>query len=559
MDLAEIGSLQELSDEEFRVKLAQLVAIAQKDRQENALRYYTPVSKTAARVWESDARVFAIGGGNGSGKTEQVLAFAIACATGVFPDSMKHVAAKRFRGPIRVRIVCGSITTVLYPTMLPKLQWWNWTGVDQPGGERGHWGWIPPYCLKDREWSRSWTEKLRMLTVLCRDPDDPNRVLGESVIQFMSYDQDPTDFASGDYHIVIHDEPPPLAIWTENEARTMRVAGRLLLSMTWPDDPSIPMDWIFDKVYEPGMAETQGARDVEWVNLYTTDNPNLNQEAVAKQSQAWSEEMRRVRLYGQPIRFSNRVHPLFTDQTQHWCFSCGKTTITQENPRANSILDALLCTACGGVNVTAFNHVREFDAADKWPSIWVIDPHPRKPHMGLWVMVDPCDDWWVVDEFSVDGDPTDVRKRVDEIEQRHGLLVASRLMDPNMGASPSSSKRGKTWQSDFDEAGLLCELADDSEVGRKHINQYMKPDERRLQPRIHVHPRCSLTIAQTKRYVWDEYKRAAEKDQKQTPKPKHDDFPTCLKYVMNSQPTFSMLKGAGRVFHRIGTRRGAYG
>jgi hypothetical protein len=47
-----------------------------------------------------------------------------------------------------------------------------------------------------------------------------------------------------------------------------------------------------------------------------------------------------------------------------------------------------------------------------------------------------------------------------------------------------------------------------------------------------------------KRYVWDEYKRASEKDQKQTPKAKNDDFPTCLKYVANFDPTFGMLKGA---------------
>jgi hypothetical protein len=248
----------------------------------------------------------------------------------------------------------------------------------------------------------------------------------------------------GDYHIVVHDEPPPLAIWRENEARTMRVAGRILLSMTWPDDPSIPVDWIFDEVYEPGLDAKR--KDIEWINLYSTANPHLKQDAVELQSKSWTDEMRRVRIYGQPIRFSNRVHPLFTDQTQHWCYTCGKTTIPEANPRAVTQYDTLLCAACGGANVVAFNHVREFDVADKWPVVWVIDPHPRKPHMGLWVMVDPSDDWWVVDEFAVDGDPTDVRKLVDEIEIRHGLQVATRLMDPNMGASPSSSKRGRTWQ-----------------------------------------------------------------------------------------------------------------
>lgn len=491
-----------------------------------------------------------------SSKTESVLTFIAACATGIFPESMKHTARKWFRGPINVRVVCESLTTVLYPVMLPKLQWWKWTGVDEPGGERGHWGWIPPYCLKDRQWDKAWTEKLRTLTVICRDPDDPNIVRGESTIQFTSFDQDPSDFASGDFHLVMHDEPPPLAIWRENEARTMRVAGRMLLSMTWPDDPAIPVDWIFDEVYEPGITEHGG--QVEWVNLYTTDNPHLNQDAVAMQAAKWSEEMRSVRIYGKPIRFSNRIHPLFTDQTQHWCFSCGKVTIAQDNPTRAGLADLWTCTLCGGNAVTEFNHVEEFEPAAYWPTVWVVDPHPRKPHMGLWVQIDPSDDWWVVDEFAVEGDPVDVRRHCDGVEERYGLNIPLRLIDPNMGRSPSSSKRGRVWQDDFDEAGLVTELADDSETGRKTINTLLKPDDATMRPRIRIHPRCRSTISQLKRYSWDDYKRASEKDQKQVPKSKNDDFPTCLKYVANHAPTFAGLRGIGAILHRGGVRRGAY-
>lgn len=557
-DLIDPDKIAGLSDEEFRENFAKLMHTAQLERQENQLTYFKPVSPMAGRIWESNAQKLGIGGGNGSSKTESALTLAVACATGVFPDVYKHRAAALFRGPIHVRVVCESLTTVLYPVMLPKLQWWKWTGVDEPHGERGHWGWIPPYCLKDRTWEKSWSEKLRMLTVLCRDPTDLNIVRGESVIQFMSYDQDPSDFASGDYHIVIHDEPPSLAIWRENEARTMRVAGRMLLSMTWPDDPSIPVDWIFDEIYEPGLEENN--KTVEWINLYTTDNKHLNQDAISLQSKSWSEETRNVRLYGKPIRFSNRVHPLFTDQTMHWCHACGKTTIPEDNPNANSYLDKWLCMYCGGTNVCEFNHVKEFDASDKWPCVWALDPHPRKPHMSIWFMVDPSDDLWIVAESSVEGDPTDVRRDVDAIESDLGLNVSVRLIDPNMGRSPSSSRRNIVWQDDFDAAGLVTELADDSEVGRKTLNQYLKPDERRQQPRIHIHPRCKNTISQMKRYVWDEYKRASEKEQRQTPKPKNDDFPTLAKYVMNYGPTFKGLKGmGGGPILPHGPRKGPYG
>lgn len=555
LDAIEADSLAGLSDEDFRVKLADLLILANKDRQENALRYYKPVNDTAAQAWESNARVLAIGGGNGSGKTEQMLALISACATGIFPDSMKHRAGSLFRGPIKVRIVCESITTVLYPVMLPKLQFWKWTGVDDPGGERGHYGWIPPYCLKNRRWEDAWTDKLRTLSIICRDPDDPNIVRGESIIQFMSIDQHASDFASGDFHLVLHDEPPPLAIWRENEARTMRVAGRMLLSMTWPDDPSIPVDWIFDEVYDPG---THGNKEIQWINIFTTDNPHLNQSAIADQSKKWSEETRNVRIYGKPIRFSNRVHPLFSDQTQTWCFACGKTTHAEDNPNSITEYDKIICAYCKGVNVTTFNHVREFDTTDRWPTVFLLDPHPRKPHMAIWVMVDPSDDLWQVDEVEVDGDPTDLRRECDRVETMHGLSVSARLIDPNMGASPSSSKRGITWQSDFDDAGILCELADDSDTGRKHVNQFLKPDDRRLQPRIHVHPRCKKTIFQFQRHVWDEFKRSSEKEQKQAPKPKNDDAPALWKYLMNYGPTFSNLKGSGAIYKRLGHRQGAY-
>ena len=46
-----------------------------------------------------------------------------------------------------------------------------------------------------------------------------------------------------------------------------------------------------------------------------------------------------------------------------------------------------------------------------------------------------------------------------------------------------------------------------------------------------------------------------EKDQKQTPKPKYDDFPTLLKYLMNSAPEFKLLKYGAPVIHtRPGTK-----
>jgi len=98
-----------------------------------------------------------------------------------------------------------------------------------------------------------------------------------------------------------------------------------------------------------------------------------------------------------------------------------------------------LCAECDSSDVTEFCHVQEFSPSHIWPTIYLLDPHPRKPHMMLWAQVDPNDDIWVIRECEVDGDPTEVRIAAEELEESEGVFVACKLMDPNMGASPASA------------------------------------------------------------------------------------------------------------------------
>lgn len=516
-----------------------LLELQEDDRQQNQILFYQAASERAAQVHKSMARIVGVGGGNGSGKSETVLAEIAALATGVFPKAFAREFKLKFRGPVSCRIVVESLTTVLEQVILPKLQWWKWTGSDMPGGTRGHWGWIPKMCLIDGNWDKSWKEKTRTLRVLCRDPDDLDRILGESTFQFNSHDQDPSDFASGDFHHVMMDEPPRLAIWRENEARTMRVKGRLYLSMTWPDDPQISVDWIHDEIYDKGSPGPHKNKDIDWFELWTTENRNLDQESIAKQMAEWSDETTRVRIYGQPIRFSNRIHPLFTDIPLYWSFAAGRVVVPVDGK----------CPDTGSTDLIQFVHVDDFAPSRSWPTVWLIDPHPRKPHAFLWAQIDPNDDVQIVDEGELDADPADLREYVNHIEESYGMRIADRLIDPNMGRAPASAIRGVTWQDEFGNAGLHCALADDSDVGRGRVNEYLKPDDRTLRPRLRVSSRCSRTIFQMKRYVWDNYRRQEEKDLKQVPKPKNDDFPTLLKYLMNTDPNFVLLNRGAPVIH----------
>ena len=470
-------------------------------------------------------------------------------ATGQIPQSLREVYPRnKLRGPINCRVVVESITNTLETIILPKLQWYKWQGVDEPGGPRGHFGWIPKHCLLKGEWDESWTARTRTLEVLYRDPDS-DVVRGISRIQFMSYDQDPADFASGDFHFILHDEPPKEMIWIENMVRAKRVNGTMMMSMTWPDDPTTPVDWIIDRVYEPAQPGKDHDPTYEWVNMYATDNPNLDQSALAELARTLSAAERATRIYGQHLRLSNRVHPLFTDVDHVWCFDCADLTIVNADG---------VCGTCSSSSVVSFNHVDSLRINPLHPVICALDPHPRKPHFLLWCQITPDDDLQIVRTVKVDGSPDVVAATVSEIESEAGWNTIRRLMDPNMGRSPSSSDRETTWQDAFESAGLTFDLADDGEAGRQAINDMLKPDPYTHLPRIRFDESCLEAIQQMKRYSWEDHKKALDKDQKQKAKMKYDDFPTLLKYIVNSSPTFRGMKSLRTPVSILSGRKNGY-
>ncbi len=528
----------------------EMAAIYAADRKEFALDYYEPASDDVEKVHLSRARVRFCGGGKGSSKTEAALVEGIMMATGIIPSYLRDTYPDydwkaKLRGPTSGRIVCQSILNTLHPIIIPKLRYTSWTGMDAPGGARGHWGWVPKMCLIDGEWDRSWSEKSRLLRLLYRDPDNIDRVIGESRIQFQSYDVDAADQASGELHWVILDEPPTEAIYAENEARTMRVGGWMLLSMSWPDRPEINVDWIFDKVYERGLPGPNKWPDYETFRLRTAKNQFISQEHVELQRKAWSATERLANLEGLPIRFSNRVHDLFTDTPEDWCFSCGER---------QSVTDGH-CNQCGSSDTVNYSHVADFTIGRGWPVIWVLDPHPRKAHMSAYIAVTPNDDWWMVAELECKGDPTEMRIACDEMEAALNLNVVRRLIDPRMAANPSGAVRDRTWQDEFDAAGLYCEPGDNSDTGRAIIDQYLKPDPHTKRPRILHHSRCTAATFQMKRFMWDEWRSNSDKAQKQKVKEKYDDYPACWRYLANAQPTFQSLQYGGRIIRAGGVRR----
>ena len=162
--------LAKLTDEQILALTQDVVSLQELDRRENALYYYQPANETVGRIHQLTVGTIGVFGGNGSGKTEHALVEGIIRATGQVPESLRGSYPKeKLQGPIHMRVVCESLTTVLDPIILPKLQYWEWSGLPPQGGHQGHWGWVPRYCLIEGNWKKSYDKRTRILSVLYRN------------------------------------------------------------------------------------------------------------------------------------------------------------------------------------------------------------------------------------------------------------------------------------------------------------------------------------------------------------------------------------------------------
>jgi len=295
---------------------------------------------------------------------------------------------------------------------------------------------------------------------------------------------------------------------------------------------------------------------VEWIELVTTENTNIDQKSVAAMAAEMSDVERACRIGGKPIRFSNLVHPLFTNTDSWWCFACHTEVLVVDGQCTNIPKDR--STVCGSREVTMYNHVEDFLIDHRWPAIFLLDPHPRKPHMMLWVTVDGNDDYSVVAELEVDDEPMMVKQAVDALEQRLHLQVGKRIGDRNMLLSSASSKRNLNWQDEFAAVGLQVDLAEPSDVGRARVNEYLKPDPRTRRPRLRFHETCQKAIHQVQRFSWDDHKHADEKEQKQLAKKQYDDYPALLRYLMNELPLCQTLLHGYEVVRPTGSMKRGY-
>ena len=552
LTLQDIGSLSDselrrIPVKERRELLEGELIRREKLKMEDQLFFYKPVSEEARSYHLSTAKERVITGGNRSSKSETQLVELVIALTGEIPDSLSDVYPKpRFSCPTRCRLVVQSLTNTWEQVIKAKLQWNQWSGRGDFGGLYGHWGWIPRRFLIKGSWAESWSEKNRTLTLV-----------NGSTCQINSYDQDTEDFSGSSLHFVCHDEGPPHSIYRENKMRTIDVGGRLSIAMTPPDEESAAWDaaWVYDEIYEKGLAGPGKEPQIDSFTFFTEQNHFLEPQEIELVFKSLTPAQKETRGHGRFLHLGGRIFPFYSERLRFYCFSCNDSVIMEKKK----------CSICGSEVFEYCHYVEPFESAYKWPVIYLLDPHPRKPNMMSWVAIDPADDWWQIAELEVDGTPEKVKMEVDKVEEKYKVNIAHRIIDPNMGRSPAhnAGRRHITVRDEYAAVGLRLNdsVSDDFMVGKNRVTSMLKPDSRSKSPRFHLFQTCLLTNSQLNKWTWDEWSRYSsdKRDSKQRPREKHDDFPKLLIYLANFNPSFGGLQMGMRPLRAMNHRRkGAY-
>jgi PBSX family phage terminase large subunit len=239
-----------MSTDFFELLASKLEAVAKKP---NVLSY-KPNSEVHENFHKSTKVGRILRGGNRSGKSVAGSVESIWRATGRHPFLQTHDI------PTRGRIVTVDNDAGVKQIIVPLLQQW-----------------IPPSELKNGNWTDSFNNKEKLLTLR-----------NGSTIQIKTHQQEVESFAGIPLHWCWFDEECPQAIFNECRLRLIDFNGCWWMTMT----PVEGQDWIFDR-----FINTQN-KNVDMFEVDITDNPHLNKEALELLDEDLDEDEKKVRRQG---------------------------------------------------------------------------------------------------------------------------------------------------------------------------------------------------------------------------------------------------------------------
>lgn len=385
---------------------------------------YVPHDKQK-RFHASSARTRLYIGGNRSGKT----------TGGIVEDiwwlTRQHPYRRLPDRPIAGRIVSVDFVNGINKIIKPQLQQW-----------------IPPSQLRGGSWSTAYDSMDRVLNLE-----------NGSFVELMSYDQELEKFAGTSRDFIHYDEEPPKDIYIECKARLIDRKGSSWITMT----PVEGMTWIFDDIYEPGIAGDPGIAVIE---VDMAENPHLDKEEVENFLGGLDEDDRKARGEGKFVQMGGLVYKSFKPEIH---------VIDEIDPR-------LLL----GPN---YRHYQSLDHGFN---------NPTSTH---WHAVNPDNEVITFDEHYEAGRIIEYHAQViHDREKIHGRIPDVRICDPALAQKQAVT--GTSIQTEYAIRGIGFVLGNnDVFTGVAKVNQYLDLRENGT-PSWHITRNCTNLIREIGRLRW---------------------------------------------------------
>lgn len=385
---------------------------------------YVPHAKQK-KFHSSPARTRLYIGGNRSGKT-----------TGGIVEDIWWLTRKHPYRPIPDRPIAGRIVSVDFLNGITK--------IIMPQLKQ----WLPPSQLRGGAWSTAYDSMDRILNLE-----------NGSTIEFMSYDQDLDKFAGTSRDFIHYDEEPPSDIYTECQARLIDRKGSSWITMT----PVEGMTWIYDAIYEPGIA---GDPRISVIEVSMEENPHLAKEEIDTFLGSLDADEREARGKGKFVQLGGLVYKSF-------------------NPEIH-IVD--------GLDPEQF-------ANPVYKQYMSLDHGFNNPTAVLWHAVDVDNQVITFDEHYEGGRIIDYHSAViHEKENSHGRMPDVRICDPALAQRQGVT--GTSIQTEYAIRGIGFALGNnDVPTGVAKVNQYLALREDGT-PSWHISRSCSNLIREIARLRW---------------------------------------------------------
>lgn len=267
-------NVADLSHGDLLEKLEILSGIMQQAVKDAPYAEYVPLSEKHRRFHESKARLRFIPGANRSGKSWMALSEICWNAVGWWPDYYPEEC----RAPIPSRQRIVTTTTSVHDRIVPFLLQM-----------------IPAHLIKN-----------------CSPQYHKFQTTNGSLVQLMTFNQEPSEFQSDSIHYCLFDEHCPReSIFEESWLRLMDVDGRMVVNLCpWIEESGGGLTWEYDRLYLPAMA---GDPNVWMETFLMSDNPTMTKEKRDLWLSQFPREQREAREFGKFVRRGGLVIPEYQD------------------------------------------------------------------------------------------------------------------------------------------------------------------------------------------------------------------------------------------------------